>query len=201
MFLLSYFLSRKKFGDHLHQLGSIIIQHQLRQTKAAWMWFTFTLGGWIIIAEINQKGQIYWQLAVVFCYSWGTSREQKLCSVTTMSNSGSYSDTPVTLQPYGPTPVALSYSGHSRTDNPPLTMTLGLVCIQSLPHFAVNPAWTWVLHVLYIPSLVSFSLDLIYFTQTWLCFHRTWPSPNSGHPLSVIRLFTCHHMYLTLVST
>ena len=60
----------------------------------------------------------------------------------TMSNSGSYPDTLVTSQPYGPTPVTLSYSGHSRVDNPPLTTTLGLVCIQSLPYFTVNPAWT-----------------------------------------------------------
>ena len=32
------------------------------------------------------------------------------------------------------------YSGHSRTDNPLLSMTLGLYSIHSLPHLAVYPA-------------------------------------------------------------
>ena len=124
--------------------------------------------------------------------------EQQGCvCVTTMSNSGSYPVTPVALQHYSSTPVNHSYSGHSRTDNPLLTTTLGLVCIQSLPHLTVNPAWSLVYHV----HVLVISLVLYHFHRTWLYFHRTWPSPDSGHPLSVIRLFTCHHMYLTLVST
>jgi len=36
-------------------------------------------------------------------------------TVTTMSNSGSYLDTPVTSQLYSSTPVTLTYSGHGRT--------------------------------------------------------------------------------------
>jgi len=45
----------------------------------------------------------------------------------------------VALQPYSSTPVALSYSSHGRTDIPLLTMTLGLVSIQPLPHLSVYP--------------------------------------------------------------
>jgi len=82
-------------------------------------------------------------------------------SITTMSNSGSYPVTPVASQHYSSTPVTCSYSGHSRADNPPLTTTLGLVCIQSLPHLAVNPAWSWVYRVLVI------SLVLYHFHWTW----------------------------------
>jgi len=44
--------------------------------------------------------------------------------VTTMSNSGSYLVTLVTSQYFSPTPVAHSYSGHSRTDILPLSTTL-----------------------------------------------------------------------------
>ena len=58
----------------------------------------------------------------------------------TMSNSGSYLVTPVALQLYSSTPVALSYSGHGHADMPPLSTTLGLSSVHSLPHLAVYPA-------------------------------------------------------------
>ena len=61
-------------------------------------------------------------------------------AVMTMSNSGSYPVTPVTLQPYSPTPVAHPYSGHGRADNLPLSTTLGLCSIRPLPHLAIYPA-------------------------------------------------------------
>jgi len=87
--------------------------------------------------------------------------------VTTMSNSGSYPVTPVASQHYSSTPVAHSYSGHSHTDNPPLTTTLGLslhpvlTTLRRQPCLDVSSPCTC-----YIPSLVSFSPDLVYFTQT-----------------------------------
>jgi len=62
--------------------------------------------------------------------------------VTTMSNSGSYLVTLVTLQPYSSTLVALSCSGHGCTDILPLSMTIGLFPIQSLLHLAIYPALT-----------------------------------------------------------
>jgi len=62
--------------------------------------------------------------------------------VTTMSNSGTYLVTPVTSQHSSPTPVAHSYSGHSRADMPPLSTTLGLSSVRSLPHLAIYPALT-----------------------------------------------------------
>ena len=57
-----------------------------------------------------------------------------------MSNSGSYPVTLVASQLYSSTPVALSYSVHGRTDMPPLSTTLGLSSVRSLPHLAVYPA-------------------------------------------------------------
>ena len=87
-------------------------------------------------------------------------------SVTTMSNSGSYPVTPITSQHYSSTPVNHSYSSHSRTHNPPLTTTLGLVSIHSLPHLAAYPACSWVLHVLDISS------TLYHFHQTWFILPR-----------------------------
>ena len=42
----------------------------------------------------------------------------------------------------------ITYSGHSCADNLPLSMTLGLYSIHSLPHLAVCPALMWVLHEL-----------------------------------------------------
>jgi len=66
-----------------------------------------------------------------------------LVTVTTMSNSGSYPVTPVASQHSSSTPVAHSYSGHSCTDILPLSMTLGLIPIQSLPYLTVNPAWSY----------------------------------------------------------
>ena len=60
--------------------------------------------------------------------------------VMTMSNSGTYPVTPVALQHSSPTPVAHSYSGHGRADMPPLSTTLGLSSVRSLPHLAVYPA-------------------------------------------------------------
>ena len=60
--------------------------------------------------------------------------------VTTMSNSRSYPVTPVTSQYSSPTPVAHSYSGHGRAVILPLSTTLGLYSIHSLPHLAVYPA-------------------------------------------------------------
>jgi len=86
-----------------------------------------------------------------------TSRLIVWVIVTTMSKSGSYPVTPVALQPYSPTLVVLCYSSHGRADIPPLTTTLGLVSIQSLPHLPVYPVLTWVLHVLDIsPTLYHF---------------------------------------------
>jgi len=72
---------------------------------------------------------------------FGKSTESTL-SVTTMSNSGTYPVTPVTSQHSSPTPVAHSYSGHGRADMPPLSTTLGLSSVRSLPHLAVYPALT-----------------------------------------------------------
>jgi len=64
-------------------------------------------------------------------------------TVTTMSNSGSYPVTLVASQLYSSTPVAHhSYSGHGCTDILPLSMTLGLIPIQSLLHLTVYPALT-----------------------------------------------------------
>jgi len=123
-------------------------------------------------------------------------------SVTTMSNSGSYPVTPVASQHYSSTPVARSYSGHNCADNPLLTTTLGLVCIQSLPHLAVNPAWSWVLRVLVI------SPALYYFHWTWFILPRPdfiFIRPDlvlsPVIPCLPLRLFTCHRKYSTLVLT
>jgi len=123
-------------------------------------------------------------------------------TVTTMSNSRSYPVTLVSSRYYSSTLVACSYSGHNRADNSPLTTTLGLVCIQSLPHLAVNPAWSWVLRVLVI------SPALCYFHRTWFIF----PGPDFIFirpdlvlspvvPCPPFRLFTCHRKYSTLVLT
>jgi len=60
--------------------------------------------------------------------------------VTTMSNSGSYPVTPVASQHCSSTPVTLTYSGHGRAVIPPLSMTLGLIPVQSLLHLTVYPA-------------------------------------------------------------
>jgi len=62
--------------------------------------------------------------------------------VTTMSNSRSYLVTLVASQPYSSTLVALSYSGHGHTEILPLSMTLGLVSIQSLSHLPAYPVLT-----------------------------------------------------------
>jgi len=94
--------------------------------------------------------------------------------VMTMSNSGSYLVTPVALQHYSSTPVALTYSGHGCAVILPLSTTLGLIPIQSLLHLTVNPALTWVLRVLNI-------------SPTLYHFHWTWPSPNSGRSLSTFK--------------
>ena len=56
-----------------------------------------------------------------------------------MSNSGSYPVTPVASQHYSLTLVVLTYSGHGRADMPPLSTTLGLSSVRSLPHLAVYP--------------------------------------------------------------
>ena len=61
-------------------------------------------------------------------------------SVTTMSNSGSYPVTPVASQHYSSTPVALTYSGYGRAVRLPLSTTLGLYSIHSLPNLAVVEA-------------------------------------------------------------
>jgi len=61
-------------------------------------------------------------------------------SVTTMSNSGSYPVTPVASQHYSSTPVALTYSGHGHAVRLPLSTTLGLYSIHSLPNLAVVEA-------------------------------------------------------------
>jgi len=71
-----------------------------------------------------------------------TSNPYLSCSVTTMSNSGPYPVTPVASQHYSSIPVAHSYSGHGRADMPPLSTTLGLSSVRSLPHLAVYPALT-----------------------------------------------------------
>jgi len=109
-------------------------------------------------------------------------------TVTTMSSSGSYLVTPVASQYSRPTPVTHSYSGHGRTDMPPLSMTLCLIPIQSLLHLTVYPVCLWVLRVLDISCALYH-------------FHQTWPSPYSGRSLSAFRLFTCHRIYLSLVCT
>jgi len=96
-----------------------------------------------------------------------------LC-VTTMPNSGSYLVTPVASQLCSSTPVALTYSGHGRAVILPLSTTLGLIPVQSLLHLTVYPALMWVLRALNISS-------------TLYHFHRTWPSPNSGCPLSAFK--------------
>jgi len=59
-----------------------------------------------------------------------------------MSNSGSYPVTLVTSQHYSSTPVTLTYSSHGRTVILPLSMTLGLIPVQSLLHLAIYPALT-----------------------------------------------------------
>jgi len=59
-----------------------------------------------------------------------------------MSNSGPYPVTPVASQHYSSTPVALTYSGHGCAVTLPLSMTLGLIPIQSLLHLTVYPALT-----------------------------------------------------------
>jgi len=59
-----------------------------------------------------------------------------------MSNSGPYPVTPVASQLYSSTPERITYSGHGRTDIPPLCTTLGLIPIQSLLHLAVYPGLT-----------------------------------------------------------
>jgi len=110
-------------------------------------------------------------------------------AVTTMSNSGSYPVTLVALQHYSSTPVNRSYSSHSRTDNPPLTTTLGLVSIHSLPHLAVYPARSLVLHVLNI------SCTLYHFHQTWFILPRPDLVLSPVIPCPLFRLFTCHHKY------
>jgi len=38
--------------------------------------------------------------------------------------------------------LCITYSGHGRTDIPPLSMTLGLIPVQSLLHLTVYPALT-----------------------------------------------------------
>jgi len=72
----------------------------------------------------------------------GLDPELHLCLVTTMSTSGSYPVTPVASQHYSSTPVALTYSGHGRAVTLPLSMTLGLIPVQSLLYLAVYPALT-----------------------------------------------------------
>ena len=109
-------------------------------------------------------------------------------TVTTMSNSGSYPVTPVASQHYSSTPVALTYSGHGRAVRLPLSTTLGLYSIHSLPHLTIYPVCSWVLRVLNISC-------------TLYHFHQTWPSPYSSCSLSAFGLFTCHHIYSSLVCT
>jgi len=108
-----------------------------------------------------------------------------LKSVTTMSNSGPYLVTPVTLQLYSSTPVAhhlLRSRSHRYTSamydpwsNPYTVLTTP----RCLPWLDVSSPCAR-----YISYLVSFSPDLVYFTWTWLYFTRTWPSTFSGYPLS-----------------
>jgi len=109
-------------------------------------------------------------------------------AVTTMSNSGSYLVAPVASQYSSPTPVAHSYSSHGCADILLLSMTLGLIPTQSLLHLTIYPALMWVLRV----PVISFAL---------YHFHWTWPSPYSGRSLSAFSLFTCHHIYSSLVLT
>ena len=52
---------------------------------------------------------------------------------------------------------------------------------------------------LYIPYLVVFSPDLVYFPRTWFIFPRPGLILSPALPCSAIRLFTCHHKYSTLV--
>ena len=127
-----------------------------------------------------------WSWAVIL-YKW--------CPVTTMSSSGSYPVTLVASQYSSPTPVAHSYSGHSRADMPPLSTILGLYSIHSLPHLAVYPARSWVLRVLDI------SCTLYHFHRTWFILPRPDLVLSPVIPCPLFRLFTCHRKCLSLVLT
>ena len=67
-----------------------------------------------------------------------------------------------------------------------LTLPLSLFCSQ----FPMS---------LYIPYLVVFSLDLVYFPWNWFIFPGPGLILSLALPCSAIRLFTCHRKYLTLV--
>jgi len=79
------------------------------------------------------------------------------------------------------------------TDTLPLSTTLGLVSIQSLPHLPIYPVLTWVLCVLNI------SPTLYHFHWTWFIFIRLVLSLVI--PCPPLRLFTCHCKYSSLVLT
>ena len=66
------------------------------------------------------------------------------------------------------------------------TLPLSLFCSQ----FPVS---------LYIPYLVVFSLDLVYFPWTWFIFPRPGLILSLALPCSTVRLFTCHRKDSTLV--
>ena len=95
-----------------------------------------------------------------------------------------------------------TYSGHARADNLPLSTTLGLCSIRSLPHLAVYPALTWVLCEL------DMFYTLYHFLQTWFILHGPdfiFTGPDlvltPVIPCPPFRMFTCHRKYLTLVCT
>ena len=67
-----------------------------------------------------------------------------------------------------------------------LTSPLSLFCSQ----FPVS---------LYIPYLVVFSPDLVYFPRTWFIFPGPGLILSPALPCSAVRLFTCHRKYSTLV--
>jgi len=79
------------------------------------------------------------------------------------------------------------------TDTLPLSTTLCLVSIRSLPHLPIYPVLTWVLCVLDI------SPTLYHFHWTWFIFIRLVLSPVI--PCPPLRLFTCHCKYSSLVLT